>query len=75
MSVRIAKKGLGAASEIWRSVLHPNSLQAMKRVEIPQPSLAPVVEAMTGALVQQHHIQPILEGVPGDGMGRVPLFL
>ena len=60
--VCIAKKGLGAAGkvdipvDIWRSLVHPNSLQAMTHVQIRQPSLASAVKAMTWALIQQRHI-------------------
>ena len=42
----------------------------------PQPRLAPAVSAMTTALVQQKHIVPITEGMPGFGLSpSAPVFV
>ena len=56
--IHIAEKGLGTAStipiplDIWNSIVHRSSLQAVKFVEIPQPKLLKEVQAMTNALIQ-----------------------
>ena len=48
----------------------------MASVQIPQPSLAPAVGAMTSALVHQEHIVPISEGMPGFGLSpSAPVFV
>ena len=80
--VSVAQRGLGSAGsvpiplDIWSSLVHGDSIKAMASVQIPQPSLAPAVGAMTSALVQQEHIVPISEGMPGFGLSpSAPVFV
>ena len=72
--LRIAEKGLGPAGkvptplDIWQSVVHPDSFEAIKSVEIPQRCLSPEVRAMTTTLINQGHVHPISEEMLGHGL-------
>ena len=70
LPVRIAKKGMGTIGmvPIWRSIVHLDSLNATRTVEIPQPSLNPEVWAVTTILLQQGHIHPMSLSVLGHAM-------
>ena len=69
--VSVAQRGLGSAGsvpiplDIWSSLVHGDSLNAMASVQIPQPRLAPAVGAMTSALIQQMQLSPSLQGCRG----------
>ena len=80
--VSAAQRGLGSAGnlpiplDIWSSLVHGDSLRAMASLQIPQPSMAPAVGAMTSAPVQQQHIVPISAGMPGFGLSpSAPFFV
>ena len=72
--VSIAEKGLGEAgrvpipADIWDEVVHPESLEAMRSVQIPQPGLSVEVRAMVEALIRQNHVHVISDGMPGAGL-------
>ena len=72
--VTIAQKRLGEAgrvpipSDIWDEVVHPESLEAMRGVQIPQPNLSVEVRAMVEALISQNHVHVISDGMPGAGL-------
>ena len=63
-------------TDIWRSLLHPNSLEAMKSVQLPQPRLPQEVRAMSDALIRQGHIRPITPDMLGVGLlPGAPIFV